>query len=191
MVAGPNGAGKSTFHDAYLAPLGLEFVNPDVIERELRTTAPDAVAASPYAAARLATARREELLREAKSFCMETVLSDPQGDKVDLLRRARESGYRIVLVFIGVEEPTLLIGRVMQRVEAGGHDVPDEKILGRYPRTLRNLQPALRLAHHAFLFDNSSASEPYRHVATFVDGTLAQASLPVGWFEPSGRPLTR
>jgi putative protein kinase ArgK-like GTPase of G3E family len=31
MLAGSNGAGKSTFHDAYLAPLGLPFVNADRI----------------------------------------------------------------------------------------------------------------------------------------------------------------
>lgn len=185
MIAGPNGAGKSTFHDAYLAPLGLEFVNPDLIEAQLRTQARDADP-SAYEAARLAATRREQLLAEAASFCMETVLSDPHGEKVELLRRARQAGYRIVLVFIGVEDPALLIGRVVQRVQAGGHDVPDEKILGRYPRALRNLASALPLAHHAFVFNNSSTSEPYRHVATYVDGVLAKrTSVQVSWFEPA------
>ena len=58
----------------------------------------------------------------------------------------------------------------MQRVEAGGHDVPDEKIVARFPRTFANLRQALSFVNQALLFDNSSADEPYRFVAEFRDG---------------------
>ena len=58
--------------------------------------------------------------------------------------------------------------RVMQRTEAGGHDVPDQKIIARFPRTLENLRQAITFVEHAFLFDNSSADEPYRFIAEFA-----------------------
>jgi predicted ABC-type ATPase len=58
----------------------------------------------------------------------------------------------------------------MERVEAGGHDVPDEKIVTRFPRTLANLRQALAFVNQALLFDNSSADEPYRFVAEFRKG---------------------
>lgn len=40
-----------------------------------------------------------------------------------------------------------------QRVREGGHDVPADRILARYPRTLENLSHAVRLADMAMLFD--------------------------------------
>jgi predicted ABC-type ATPase len=110
------------------------------------------------------------------SFCTETVFSDPQGAKLQYLKQAREAGYYVFLIFIGLDSPELSMARVMQRVEAGGHDVPDEKLLARYKRTMANLQAAIPLVDEAFLFDNSSASEPYRLVATYTQGRLAVRS---------------
>ena len=66
------------------------------------------------------------------------------------------------------------IARVVERVAAGGHDVPDDKILSRVPRTPQNLTQALEFVDHAFLFDNSSAKEPFRFVAEFINGVLVR-----------------
>jgi predicted ABC-type ATPase len=77
----------------------------------------------------------------------------------------------VILIFICLDSVDLSRGRVMERVEAGGHDVPDEKIDTRFPRTFTNLQQALLFVNRALLFDNSSADEPYRFVAEFRDGT--------------------
>ena len=75
-----------------------------------------------------------------------------------------------MLIFIGLDSADLSRGRVMERVEAGGHDVPDEKIETRFPRTFTNLRQALSFVNQALLFDNSSADEPFRFVAEFRDG---------------------
>jgi len=101
---------------------------------------------------------------------MESVFSDPQGAKVDFLKECRSNGYTVVMVFIGLESADLSRGRIMERVEAGGHDVPDEKIVTRFPRTFANLRQALTFVDQAFLFDNSSADQPYRFVAEFRNG---------------------
>ncbi|MHB8766404.1 MAG: AAA family ATPase [Deferrisomatales bacterium] len=169
VLAGPNGAGKSTFFELYLAQLGLPFVNADQIARAL---APEAPASAAYVAAAAATAERRRRVGKGESFATETVLSDPVGEKVALLREARATGFTVILVFIGLESPELCAARVAQRVEEGGHDVPDEKIQARYPRTLSNLRAALPVVDAAYLFDNSSCDEPYRFVASYRNGKL-------------------
>lgn len=73
-------------------------------------------------------------------------------------------------MYIGVDDPELSVARVAQRVLEGGHDVPDDKIRSRYPRTLANLAAAVPLASWSFLLDNSLAGEPYRLVAAYRDG---------------------
>ena len=77
---------------------------------------------------------------------------------------------REVLVVVGLDTADLSRGRVMERVEAGGHDVPDEKIESRFPRTCDNLRQALMFVDEARLFDNSSSDHPFRFVAAFKNG---------------------
>ncbi len=130
-----------------------------------------------------AQALRESTLAQGLSFCTETVFSDTQGDKLDFLRRAHANGYVVFLVFIGITDAELSKARVLQRVEEGGHDVPDEKLDARFPRTLANLRLAIEKVDEAYLFDNSDPDlEPYRPVAVYLDGRLELRSDPIpGW----------
>jgi predicted ABC-type ATPase len=167
VVAGPNGAGKSTFVETFLKPTGILIVNPDGVAKGLSPDSPEDVA---YEAARVADTWRRDLAARGVSFCMETVFSDPQGAKLEFLQECQSNGYTIILVFIGLESAELSRGRVIQRVERGGHDVPDAKIETRFPRTLDNLRQALTFVDEALLFDNSSADKPFRFVAAFKAG---------------------
>jgi predicted ABC-type ATPase len=74
VLAGSNGAGKSTFFREYLERTGIAFVNADNMARSLNPTAPQSVG---YGAARIAEAVRQDMVARGESFCMETVLSDP------------------------------------------------------------------------------------------------------------------
>lgn len=167
VVAGPNGAGKSTFVETFLKPTGILIVNPDEVAKGLSPDSPEDVA---YEAARVAEAWRRDLAARGISFCMETVFSDPQGAKLEFLKECQSNGYTVVLVFIGLESAELSLGRIIQRVERGGHDVPDAKIESRFPRTFANLRQALTFVDEALLFDNSSADQPFRFVAAFKAG---------------------
>jgi predicted ABC-type ATPase len=176
-VAGPNGSGKTTFYHSTLKRAGLRLVNADNIARELRMDV--------YEAARVATSVREELLRQRESFVFETVFSDPVGDKLAFLERATDSGYTTLLCFIGLASPELSSQRVAQRVTQGGYDVPDEKILAGYPRTLANLGAALRRLPHVHVYDNSDFRTPYRLVAVATTGHVVELHRPVPpWFKP-------
>jgi len=179
VVAGPNGAGKSTFIELYVQDLGLPYVNADHITRILREAQP---AWSPrdldQRAFDEAERLRDDLLELRVGFCTETVFSDPVGSKLDFLERARAAGFFVTLVFIGLENPGISLGRVRQRVAQGGHDVPEARLLSRFPRTLKNLRGAVPIVNEAFLFDNSLFDSPYRLVAAYADGRLVAQHPP-------------
>ncbi len=73
----------------------------------------------------------------------------PPGSKLDFLKECQSQGYVVTLIFIGLDSTDLSRGRVMQRVEAGGHDVPNEKIATRFPGTFTNLRQALSFVNQA------------------------------------------
>lgn len=165
LLAGGNGVGKSTFYHTQLEPLGLPFVNADLIAREVY---PDAPEAHSYDAARIAEEIRHQMLLEGRSFCFETVFSHPS--KIDFLARAKALDYQIILVFIHLEQVTLNKARIAQRVRDGGHFVPDDKVIERIPRTLINVKKAIPLCDQVWVLDNSLAEQPYQTIAK-IKGT--------------------
>lgn len=183
-LAGPNGAGKSTFFSAYLENLHLLFVNADLMKKQLLGDKARDSSEADLAAFRMAEKFRRTLLDARASFCTETVFSDTQGAKLGFLREARAVGYSVFLIFIGLESKELSMARVQQRVEAGGHDVPDEKLEARFDRTLNNLREAVLIASESYLYDNSSARKPFRPIAVYHDGRLINRYPPLPKWAP-------
>lgn len=120
-----------------------------------------------YVAALLADYFRETLLKDMKSFSFETVMSDRR--KLDLIKRAKQDGYRIYLYFVATVTPEINISRVSQRVQLGGHRVDPELIKKRYRRSLAILFDAVKLTDRAYLFDNSR--KEYELVAEITEGS--------------------
>jgi len=184
LLAGPNGAGKSTLYRAAVAegliPADIEFVNADLFEAAELTQVVDPKSRSEQAR-RWADKRRATLLAAGRSFVSETVFSHPS--KLQLMADAREAGFRTVLLVVCVDDPQQLVRRVAQRVREGGHAVPPDRILARYPRTLAHLKGAVRLADLALLYDTSgTAIQPPRLVARCRRGLppVVPGKLP-GW----------
>ena len=152
VVAGPNGAGKSTLTRRYLVGR-LPIVDPDAIARELDPTDPTRIRVRMQAG-REAIHQQEALLTANTNFAIETTLSGHR--EMDLLRHAKEAGYKITLVYVGVNSPDVSLGRVNQRVAEGGHHVPPEDIARRYRRSMTSLTAALQIVDRAFILDNSA-----------------------------------
>lgn len=174
LLAGGNGAGKSTFYREILEPLGLPFVNADLIARELDRDAPESAS---YAAAAIAERLRSEMLATGGSFCFETVFSHPS--KIDFVAEAKSRGYRVHLVYIDLGDAQLNAARVAQRVQQGGHSVPTDKILSRLPRTRANIRKTVPLCDSVWLLENSALSQPFREVARVDAGALVYAEEPL------------
>jgi predicted ABC-type ATPase len=185
LIAGPNGAGKSTLHDLVIGPVtNLEFVNADVIAAR---TWPDDPVAHAYDASRMAAERREELLAARTSFITETVFS--HESKVEFLRAAAKEGYLITLHVVLVPED-LAVARVASRVENDGHDVPEAKVRSRYARLWSLVVEAISLVDEAKVYDNSSASTPFRVVTSFERGVAVATPHWPRWTPKELRALT-
>jgi predicted ABC-type ATPase len=161
MLAGPNGAGKTSFYEDFLSEVRLSFINADLVAA--RTGIPS------EEVARLLDAARDELIRKRAGFITETVFSDPVGVKLELLRRAVDGGYEVTLIYIAIP-PDLSDKRIDQRVAAGGHDVPRDRIASRFARSLANLRAAIKFVPLVKIYDNSSIQEPFRLIAIFNAG---------------------
>lgn len=176
-IAGPNGAGKTTFYNAFLRESALRFLNADELGLALEV--------DPYRAAEIAGALRRELLKQQESFVFETVFSDPVGDKVSFLKTAAAAGFSVVLCYIGISTPQVCEERVAMRVSQGGHDVPSDKLVTRFPRTLANLETAVRDLPSVLVFDNDDLANPYQRVAEFQNGQQTFLAKPAPAWIPA------
>ena len=143
VFAGPNGSGKSTVTKGI--PIIGAYVNADDIKRH--------AGCSDLEAAQEAELIRNKLLESRMDFTFETVLSTDRN--IDLLQRAKDAGYQVYAVFVLTNDPEINVKRVKERVSAGGHDVPEEKIKSRYLRSLNNLSRLVRIADMTRIVDNT------------------------------------
>lgn len=167
LLAGGNGVGKSTFYKTRLEPLGLPFINADILAKQLYPQQPEQ---HSYEAARIAETMRTELLQQGRTFCFETVFSHPS--KIDFVAQAKAMDYEIVLVFIHLESVQLNQARVSQRVSEGGHDVPEDKVKNRIPRTLKNIKKVIPLCDTCYFLDNSLLDNPFQQIVEMDNGQV-------------------
>jgi predicted ABC-type ATPase len=154
IIAGSNGAGKTTFATEFL-PLYADcrnFINADLIARAYSPFDPDA---GMLRAGRAVLERIAEFTKARSDFAFETTLSGRAY--APLLRKVRKAGFRLHMFYLWIPSPELALLRIRDRVESGGHNVPERDVRRRFDRTLRNLfafyRPLLDTLH---FFDNSS-----------------------------------
>lgn len=124
---------------------------------------------------------RHKFLENRMSFTFETVMSST--DKVALLAKAQALGFRTYLYYVSTEDPQINISRVSNRVNLGGHNVPQDKIVQRYYRSLDLLFEAIKYSNRVYLFDNSGVSK--RFVASIEEGKVIDIQIDTlpEWFE--------
>ena len=130
---------------------------------------------------------RQKLLAQKLSFTFETVMSHPS--KVDILIQAQAAAFRTYLYFVATDDPAINISRVRNRVALKGHDVPEDKIVTRYHRSLDLLVDAIRHTNRAYIFDNSGDSKDGKQtwLAEITEGRqleLKTDKIPA-WFKRS------
>jgi len=141
VLAGPNGAGKSTAAPALLqGRLAVTaFVNADAIAKGLSAFAPEDVAMQ---AGRIMLARLKELAASREDFAFETTLASRSF--APWLKTLVADGYRFHLVFLWIPSADLAVARVADRVQQGGHDVPEETVRRRYAAGIQNFASLYR-----------------------------------------------
>lgn len=176
ILAGHNGSGKSTMWRKSLSgQLQIPLLNADRMMLSILPEADSSGALVDWAQALRDTdlgwmqvaqsgvkAFAAHAMAAKVPFAMETVFShwDVQADgsvksKIDLITDLQDAGYFVLLFFVGLANVDLSILRVLSRVADNGHDVPQDKLLARFPRTQLAIREAAKVADATILTDNS------------------------------------
>ena len=129
IISGCNGAGKTTASYSLLPEMldCREFVNSDEFAKGLSPFNPEkaSIQASRYMLLKI-----RYLLKRQQDFAIETTLAT--RTLIKTAKMAQEAGYSVTLLYFWLKSPELAIERVRARVEAGGHNIPEETIRRRY-----------------------------------------------------------
>jgi predicted ABC-type ATPase len=154
VIAGPNGAGKTTFARQFLPGDArvVHFVNADLIAGGLSPLQPDLAA---IAAGRLVLKEIDRLADSHADFAFETTLSGLTYAR--RLRRWKQGGYRVEIVYLKLRSTHLALRRIAARVRQGGHDVPRTDVVRRFRRGWKNFERVYRpLADSWAMYENSA-----------------------------------
>jgi predicted ABC-type ATPase len=112
IIAGPNGAGKTTFAmKNFIDEVRQErFINVDQMAYELRQIKPKL---TDLEVARQALIRRNNLMKERRSFLIETTLATLTLKQT--IRQAKALGFHICLYYLWISTPRLCDFRVKEK----------------------------------------------------------------------------
>lgn len=175
VLAGHNGSGKSTlWYDRLVESLQMPLINAD---RLTTSILPEKGADGfPPWAQRLrdedqrwhelsqqgVKAFKQLVMAKQIPFAFETVFSHwverddgTVESKADDILELQGAGYYVVLLFVGLASASLSTARVQTRRSQGGHAVPVQKLIARFPRTQKAIGHSAPLADMSIFFDNS------------------------------------
>jgi predicted ABC-type ATPase len=137
IIAGPNGAGKTTFASDYVLNdrKHLQFVNADEIARR-SAKHPSRPPRDDLRAARIMLQQIDYLADAGADFAFETTLASLTYARRIILWR-RRGGYTVSLIYLSLPSADASLARVRRRVEAGGHDIPQDIVRRRFDKSMR------------------------------------------------------
>jgi predicted ABC-type ATPase len=157
IIAGPNGAGKTTFARQYLPADAnvIHFVNSDLIAGGLAPLRPETAA---LAAGRIFLGELDRLAAERVDFAFESTLSGV--GYVSRLKRWKQAGYRIEIVYLKLPSSRLALRRIAARVKEGGHDVPKVDVVRRFQRSWDNFRGVYQFIADGWMVYDNGGSTP-------------------------------
>lgn len=172
IIAGPNGAGKTTAAKVLLPDVFQinTFINADLIAANINPVSPEFVT---IRAGRQMLSEIERCMDKRESFVIETTLSTKSY--TNLIKYAQQIGYEVVLIYFWLESPIHAIERVARRVRQGGHHIPNEVVVRRYWRGIKNLiELFIPIVDKWIIFDNSDYTEghPIRIAEKLPSGNI-------------------
>lgn len=155
VVGGPNGAGKSTFANEYVGQTKLPFIGADDIASKISPTNP---AKAQIAASREFLRQIDSSIQASSSFVVESTLSGLMFRR--FLQKAHRAGFQITIVYLFLESVEICLDRVQERVQKGGHFVPENDVRRRFSRSLSNFWSLYRPLADQWLLIYNSGSQP-------------------------------
>lgn len=196
LIAGHNGAGKSTYGRLLLPEIahGLNVFDGDAVYH--------ATLREAFLRLKIAKlAQREAMQTTVDTFegLVENALAGKQdfayeghynGDGPwETVRRFKDEGYQVHMVFLGLSDVAMSVGRVEKRVEQGGHYVSPYNVEVNYEGNLRYLNAQFRLLDSLNVFD-TSAPLPTLLVSFSLGKVVYKNTNLPSWFR-EGLPVLR
>ena len=173
IVGGANGVGKTTFAIEYAAQHEWLYLGADAIATEFAPEAPELV---PVAAGQELIRRLAKGLEGQRSLVFESTLAGRTLQHT--IRDARDAGFAITIMYLYLDSPDWCVERVKERVQKGGHNVPEVDIRRRFSRSIRNFWQMYRpLADHWALVYNSGSQPLDVAAGTAEEVTVRDAEL--------------
>lgn len=110
-------------------------------------------------------------IHSQQSFLVESTISGSTYHKIASL--AKENGLRTTFIYVALSSAELSAQRVAKRVSLGGHTIPRDDVMRRYPRSLSNLKTYIKAFESAHIYDNSVR---YQWICDYRNGFLHKAS---------------
>lgn len=159
IIAGPNGSGKTTFSISLLENTEIltgAHLNADIIAKAYMTD-DDYKDLAPLQVhlkvSELVENTIDDLIEQGSNIILETVFSSKY--KLDTYKKLKDTGYFVNVVFVATNDPMINVLNVAARVKSGGHDVPIDKILSRYDKSIENVKLIAKDVDCLILIDNS------------------------------------
>ncbi len=150
IIGGGNGSGKSTSAALILGDK-VPYINADEIAKGLPEVEGEN---KDVRASRILISAMDEYEARQEDFAIETTLAS--RSLAPRVRRLQEVGYEFQLLFFWLASPELNIQRVAERVQRGGHHIPEDVIRRRYVAGLKNFFSLyMPLANEWRAYDNS------------------------------------
>lgn len=169
IIGGVNGCGKSSLTGVLKADrsdLG-QIIDVDKIAMSDKCT--------PIEAGKTAIRKIDTYLNKGISFTQETTLSGTRIEKT--IQIAKSQGYIIRLYYIGLNTAEECSRRIKNRVEKGGHSIPDADVSRRFSKRFCSLIKILPYCDEVTLLDNENG---FVEVAEYKNGEL----IPIGDYRP-------
>ena len=138
LVGGVDGVGKTSLLGVLVAikyDIGV-IIDSDLIDQKA------------------AIERINSSIEKGINLTQETTLSGSRTLKT--INKAREHDYFIRLYYIGVNTAEESMKRIKNRVEKGGHTIPDDDVIRRYNKRFDDLIAILPYCDEVFLYDNEN-----------------------------------
>lgn len=172
IFAGVNGSGKSTLTRLMADYVGV-VIDPDFIARQ--------ACLNSLESGKEVIRRVNECIEEGISFSLETTLSGSLLFRQ--IKQAKEKGFYVRMFYVGVSDVKLNLDRIRIRVSQGGHDIPEEDVLRRYPRSISNLNKAIDVCDEVLIYDNTYDLELVKIVENGSE-TYVNKHIEIKWINP-------
>ncbi len=169
IIAGVNGCGKSSFSGASSAFADFgKLIDADKMIAEKQ---------SAFYGIKAAVLEIERCLENRIDFTQETTLS--RMKTLRTIKKARNLGYDIRMYYIAVSSAEESVKRIKNRVEKGGHNIPDEVVKRRFESCFTDLLKVLRYCDTADFFDNENG---FVKVGEYSNGKISNFGDEPQWF---------